>query len=121
MLNYFKKCISIVNYFYDEVSSLLDYLPKNGLLIFDEMGRIQEAAEQLDKEEAEFYTTLLEQQQVISGMKFSFDWTTIKENLTSNIFICPYFYDIFPNTQPENIVNMSSRAMQEFHGQMPVI
>src|SRR5699024_3026816 len=26
-----------------------------------------------------------------------------------------------PNTNPENIINMSSRAMQEFHGQMNLL
>lgn len=107
-------------YFYDEVSSLLDYLPKDGLLIFDEMGRIQESAQQLDKEEVEFFTTLLEQQQVLPGMKFSFDWTAIKEKFQQQKIYMSVFLRHIPNTQPENIVNISSRAMQEFHGQMPL-
>lgn len=116
----FQEMYKYSEHFYDEVSSLLDYLPNNGLLIFDEMSRIQEAAQQLDKEEAEFFTTLLEQHQVIPGMKFSFDWTTIKDKFKQQKIYMSVFLRHIANTQPENIVNISSRAMQEFHGQMPL-
>src|SRR5690625_2071384 len=58
--------------FYDTPTSLLDYLPKEGLIILDEMGRIQEAAEQLDTEEAELTTSLLEQQDIVADLPLSF-------------------------------------------------
>ncbi len=66
------------------------------------------------------YTSLLEQHQAIPGMKFSFDWPTIKEKFQQQRIYMSVFLRHIPNTQPENIVNLSSRAMQEFHGQMPL-
>ena len=116
----FQEMYKYSEFFYENVSSLLDYLPKDGLVIFDEMGRIQETAEQLDKEEMEFHQILLEQLETIPGMTFSFDWTKIKEKFNHQRIYLSVFLRHIPNTQPENIVNMSSRAMQEFHGQMPL-
>src|SRR5699024_10502414 len=37
-------------YFYEKPASLLDYLGDDGLIILDQIGRIQETAEQLDQE-----------------------------------------------------------------------
>src|SRR5699024_127191 len=106
--------------FYDTPTSLLDYLPKDGLVILDEMGRIQEAAEQLDTEEAELTTSLLEQQDIVADVPLSFSWTEIGEKMEQQRIYMSVFLRHMANAQLENIVNVSSRAMQEFHGQMPL-
>lgn len=116
----FKEMHKYTSYFYDNPTSLLDYLSKDGLIIFDEMGRIQEAAEHLDVEEAELYTSMLEQHQTVSDMTLSFSWQDVQEKITQQRIYTSVFLRHIPNTQPENIVNVSSRAMQEFHGQMPL-
>lgn len=116
----FKEMYKYTSYFYQERTSLLDYLSADGFLVFDEMGRIQEAAEHLDMEEAELYTTLLEQQQVVSDMNLSFTWEDVREKMTQQRLYMSVFLRHIANTQPENIVNLSTRAMQEFHGQMPL-
>lgn len=106
--------------FYDAPTSLLDYLPKEGLIILDEMGRIQEAAEQLDTEEAELTTSLLEQQDIVADLPLSFSWSEIGEKMVQQRVYMSVFLRHMANAQLENIVNVSSRAMQEFHGQMPL-
>src|SRR5699024_7568934 len=103
----FQNMYKYSEFFYEPVSSLLEYLPKDGLLMFDEMGRIQEAANQLDKEETEFYTTLLEQQQILPGINFSYDWSSIKEKFVQQRIYLSVFLRHIPNTQPENVVNIS--------------
>ena len=50
------KYLSLVD---DQATSLLDYLPKNGVMIIDELSRVQEMNDSLEKEEAEWYTSLL--------------------------------------------------------------
>ncbi len=107
-------------YYYEDLNSLLDYVPKDGLLLFDEMSRIQEAAQNLDKEEAEFNHSLLQQSKILPNTSFSFDWTALREKMTQQRIYMSVFLRHIPNTQPKNIVNMSSRVMQEFHGQMPL-
>src|SRR5699024_10387771 len=107
-------------FFYDKPTSLLDYMPKVGLLILDEMGRIQESAQNLDSEEADLYQSLLEQKQITPNMAFSFEWEDVKAKMVQQRIHMSLFLRHIPGTQPQNIVNISSRAMQEFHGQMPL-
>src|SRR5699024_6429028 len=107
-------------FFYDTPTSLLDYIPSDGLLILDEMGRIQEAAQNLDTEEADLYQTLLEQKAIIPHTAFAFEWKDVKAKMVQQRIHMSLFLRHRPGTQPQNIVNISSRAMQEFHGQMPL-
>ncbi|MUV38026.1 UvrABC system protein [Lentibacillus sp. JNUCC-1] len=121
-LNPFEGMYKYVDLFYEKPASLLDYLPDNGLVILDEMSRIQETATYLDKEEAEWYSSLLESSQMVRDMRFSYDWQTIWDNMTprQRIYLSVFLRHI-SNTQPQNIINMSSRPMQEFHGQMNLL
>lgn len=106
--------------FYDMSTSLLDYLPTNGIIIFDEMSRIQETVQHLETEEAELYHSLLEGFQLTHELKLSHDWEAIKAKMHQQKIYMSVFLRHIANTQPENIVNLSSRPMQEFHGQMPL-
>src|SRR5699024_3314440 len=116
----FQEMYKYSSLFYEKPHSLLDYIDDDGLLIFDEIGRIQESAQYLDKEEAEFASVLMEQQQFVPDVSFSFDWTSLIEKMNVQRIYLSVFMRHIPNTQPANIVNMSTRTMQEFHGQMPL-
>lgn len=114
----FQEMYKYIGFFYEEPKSLLDYLPDNGLLVLEEMGRIQETATNLDTEEAEWYSSLLEANRMVKDSYFSFDWQTVMDKMRQQRIYLSVFIRHIPNTQPENIINLSSRAMQEFHGQM---
>ncbi|WP_026908538.1 transcription-repair coupling factor [Paucisalibacillus globulus] len=117
-LDHFKEMHKYIGFFYDKPASLLDYLPTNGFIILDEMSRIQETATNLDHEEAEWYSSLLEANKMVAGGRFSFDWHSVFINMNATRIYMSVFLRHIPNTNPQNIVNLSSRAMQEFHGQM---
>lgn len=113
--------MSIYNaYFYDEPANLLDYLAEDAIVFFDEMSRVQEAAEQLDNEEAEWYKHSLEMNYLMNNMTFSYDVTKIRKKLSQQKIYLSVFMRHIPNTKPEQTVNISTRTMQEFHGQMPL-
>lgn len=114
----FQEMYKYIGFLYEEPKSLLDYLPSDGLLVLEEMGRIQETATNLDKEEAEWYSSLLETNRMVKGSSFSFEWHMVMEKMKQQRIYMSLFLRHIPNTQPENIINLSSRAMQEFHGQM---
>lgn len=121
-LERYQEMYKYIGYFYTNPASLIDYLPENGLIIVDEMNRIEETAVNLDKEEAEWYSSLLEANRMVRGSNFSFDWQQVLDKMTTHIKL---FFSVFlrhiPNTQPRNIVNLSARQMQEFHGQMHLL
>src|SRR5690625_2789206 len=117
-LEHFQEMHKYIGFLYDNPASLLDYLPADGLIIMDEMSRIQETATNLDTEEAEWYSSMLASNQMVKDSSFSFDWHTIWEKMQQPRLYMSVFLRHIPNTQPENIINFSSRTMQEFHGQM---
>ena len=57
--------------FYKEPASLIDYLPEDGVVILDEISRIQETASHLETEEAEWYISLLGEGTIIQDLSFS--------------------------------------------------
>lgn len=108
-------------YFYEDPTSLLDYLPNNGFIVLDEMARIQETANHLDEEEADWLQAMLADQKIVRDLELSFDWHTIWNKMQQPKIYLSVFLRHIPNTTPQNIVNISSRAMQQFHGQMNLL
>ncbi|RBW67642.1 transcription-repair coupling factor [Bacillus taeanensis] len=106
---------------YEHPESLLDYLPKNGLVVFDEISRIQEMSVSLDKEEAEWLTSLLHQGDCITDLKMSASFEEIIGKASSSVLYLSLLLRHVPHTNPENIVNVNCKAMQDFHGQMNVL
>ncbi|MGP4073775.1 transcription-repair coupling factor [Piscibacillus sp. B03] len=117
----FPGLIKYLSLLYDQVYSLVDYLSDDTIVVFDEMSRIIETAEQLDKEEANWYTDMLETQSLVNGLTLTFDWATVMQKMTQPKVYFSLFLRHIPNTKPENIINISSRQMQTFHGQMPML
>ncbi|SFB31719.1 transcription-repair coupling factor [Lentibacillus halodurans] len=117
-LEHFQEMYKYIGFLYSNPASLLDYLPSDGLIILDEVSRIQETATSLDAEEAEWYSSLLEANKMVRNSHFSFDWNTVWENISHQRIYMSVFLRHIPNTHPQNIVNLSTRTMQEFHGQM---
>src|SRR5690606_22905011 len=120
-LEHFKEMHKYIGFFYDKPASLLDYLPTNGFVILDEMSRIQETATNLDHEEAEWYSSLLEASKMVVGSKFSFDCHSVFHDMNATRVYMSVFLRHIPNTNPDNSVMRSARAMQEFHGQMNLV
>ncbi|WP_093217466.1 transcription-repair coupling factor [Sediminibacillus albus] len=117
----FQEMNKYIGYFYQEPGSLLDYLPEHGLVILDEMSRIQETANRLDEEEADWHHSLLEGSQIVRNISISFDWHQIWAKMKQPRLYMSVFLRHIPNTNPQNLVNMSCRAMQQFHGQMNLL
>src|SRR5699024_2366548 len=113
--------IAIYNaYFYEQPANLLDYLNNDAIIVLDEMSRIQESANQLDLEEGEWYSHSLEMNHLMSQMNFSYDYSSIRKKMSHQKIYLSVFMRHIPNTKPEQIINISTRTMQEFHGQMPL-
>ncbi|AIM16612.1 MULTISPECIES: transcription-repair coupling factor [Neobacillus] len=106
---------------YNPSNSLLDYLPKEGLVIIDEISRVQEMNESLEKEEAEWYTSLLGEGQIIHDLQISHNLETFLRKKEFPIIYMSLFLRHVANTSPQNIINISCKPMQNFHGQMHLL
>ncbi|MDP4170613.1 MAG: transcription-repair coupling factor [Bacillota bacterium] len=106
---------------YDKPGSLLDYLPKNGLVFIDEISRVQEMDDSLKKEEAEWYTSLLGEGQIIHDLHISHELPNLMQNKAFPVLYMSLFLRHVANTNPQNIINFSCKPMQNFHGQMHLL
>ena len=107
--------------FYEEPASLLDYFSDESVVILDEIGRIHETYDQLDREEAEWYTNLLEDGKIIQDVKMSHSYVDAVAKSEHPLVYLSLFLRHVPHTSPQNILNLSCKQMQNFHGQMHVL
>jgi transcription-repair coupling factor (superfamily II helicase) len=102
-------------------NSLIDYLPRQGLIFIDEISRVNEMNDSLEKEEAEWYTSLLSEGMMVHDVKISHQLTGLLHKQPHPIVYLSLFLRHVPNTNPQNILNVSCKQMQSFHGQMNVL
>ncbi|WP_026693216.1 transcription-repair coupling factor [Peribacillus kribbensis] len=105
---------------YEHPASLIDYLPENGLVFLDEISRIHEVSDSLEKEEAEWYISLLGEGQIIHDVALSHKLPELMYNARHPFIYLTLFLRHVPFTNPQNIINFTCKQMQNFHGQMHV-
>jgi transcription-repair coupling factor (superfamily II helicase) len=106
---------------YEEETTLLSYMPQDTMIIVDEINRIQETAEQLDQEEAGWLLSLLEKGEMVQGIGISQKWSELHPFRDFHTLYLSLFLRHHPQIQPENIINVTCRTMQDFHGQINVL
>ncbi|MGM0838767.1 MAG: transcription-repair coupling factor [Bacillota bacterium] len=117
----FSELYKYLSLFYEKPASLLDYVPDNGVVVLDEISRIQETAESLDKEEAEWLVELLAEGKAVHDLKFSHSFAQLVHSKKLPFIYLSLFLRHVPHTHPENLINLSSKSMQHFHGQMHLL
>lgn len=105
---------------YEKPASLLDYIPSGGLVFLDEISRIQEIAASLEGEELEWFTSLLDEGEIVHDVQLSFSFADLMASSAKNMIYMSLFLRHVPHTNPQNIINFSCKQMQNFHGQMNV-
>ncbi|MFY4777232.1 transcription-repair coupling factor [Metabacillus sp. RGM 3146] len=110
-----------LSFFYDKPASLLDYFSANAIMVVDEISRVQEMYEQLEKEEAEWYTSLLETGKIVHDVTISHPYSEVFNKHRHPIVYLSLFLRHVPHTNPQNILNVSCKQMQNFHGQMHLL
>lgn len=118
---YFSEIYKYISLLYPERQTLLDYFPRDTVLLMDEPNRLAETARQLERDESEWTTHLLQQGKSLPGFVLA---VPAEQALYPKGFQTVYmslFVRQIPHTQPQNIVNFVYRSMQNFHGQMNVL
>lgn len=118
---YFPGMGKYISMLYPERQTLLDQLQPDTVLVIDEPARIVETAKQLERDEAEWITGMLQEGKSLPAFVISKPYESL---LHRKAFPCVYlslFLRQVAGTQPQNIVNVPCRPMQNFHGQMNVL
>lgn len=118
---YFPEIYKYISLLYPERQTILDYMPADTLLILDEPTRLIETAKQLERDEAEWSMHLLQNGKSLPDLALARDTEEILHHRPFPTLFLSLFLRQIPHSQPQNILNMTSRSMQNFHGQMNVL
>lgn len=118
---YFPEIYKYISLLYPERQTILEYMPGDTLLILDEPTRLIETAKQLERDEAEWSMHLLQNGKSLPDLALARDTEEILHHRPFPTLFLSLFLRQIPNSQPQNILNMASRSMQNFHGQMNVL
>ncbi|RXT09007.1 transcription-repair coupling factor [Ammoniphilus sp. CFH 90114] len=119
--NRFQGIYKYISLLYPEYQSLIDYMPQDTIMVLDEPSRIQETIDQLEKEEAEWKTTLVSEGEFAHNIPIALNYDELINNKRNRLIHLSLFLRQIPKTAPQNIVNFNCKAMQDFHGQMNVL
>jgi len=106
---------------YDNPSFLGDYFDPNGIVLFDELGRIQEVMDAWEREESEWFMSLIEDGKMVHDVKPSFSMKEILVMLPQQKLYFALFTRTFAGIQFKKVTNFSCKPMQHFHAQIPLL
>lgn len=118
---YFTEIYKYIALLFPERQTIYDYMPEGTLLIFDEPTRLIETAKQLERDEAEWTSHLMQNGKSLPGFVLAKDSDELLYHRPFQTLFLSLFLRQIPHTQPQNILNFMCRGMQSFHGQMNVL
>lgn len=109
------------NLVYPTAHSLLDYLPEDGVAYFDDLGRIKEAAKQQVAEDRSWLADKVKYHQLVTVSTLSNDLDQlIKADHHAQLYGA-LFKKGMGNLRFTQLVELTTRPMQRFFGQMPLL
>lgn len=106
---------------YENPAFLGDYFQRDGLVIFEELGRIQETSEAWDKEEKDWLLELIEAGKMVHTVKPSFNFKEILANISQQKLFFALFARSFSGIKFTSTRSFSCKPMQQFHGQIDLL
>ncbi len=116
-----EQIVKYVSLLYKQPSYLADYFAQDGIVLFDELGRIIEVTDSLEKEEEEWFISLLEEGKIVHGTKLSFTFKEIMAMMEQMKVYFSLFVRTFSGTPIKRVVSFSLKPMAHFHGQMHLL
>ncbi|MFD1123810.1 transcription-repair coupling factor [Lentilactobacillus raoultii] len=107
--------------FYDQSNSILNYLPTNGVVVFDDYSRLMDANRQLASDDQVWLADKEKNHELLKSTNYTNDFKKIfKENRRATL-ILSLFQKGLGRMRLDNIVEITVRPMQQFFSQMPML
>lgn len=113
--------MEFADYLFPEHHQLLDYLPANGVALFGDYSRLQDAERQLLEDEANWATDKLAHHQIFTQQVFGGELRPIVKNDAHAQIMLALFQKGMGSLRFQAVTNVTTRAMQQFFSQMPVM
>lgn len=105
----------------EQPTSLATYFPTDGIVVFDEIGRVTEVLTSLEAEEDDWKISLLEEGKIVHNTKVSFTFSEMTKMLLQKKLYLSLFVRSIPEVTMKSTMTISCKPMQQFHGQMPAL
>ncbi|MHB8945303.1 MAG: transcription-repair coupling factor [Bacillota bacterium] len=110
---------SYAPFFFERLETIVDYLPEDGVVVFDEPMRVQEAAAESERLVEEMFGSSLERGEALPTQAQTFQ---TNEELLARAKERPIIHLSLllrkpPASQPDNLVSTETRPGPSFHGQ----
>lgn len=109
------------DFLYAEQTTILNYLPENTILLYDEYPRIIETNHILDEEELVWVESATKLGRVLKGQTFSVDFLGQHEQVKHARILYSLFEKGMGNLAVDGSYNFHYRPMQQFFAQLPMI
>ncbi|GEK31023.1 transcription-repair-coupling factor [Kurthia zopfii] len=106
---------------YENPTFLGDYFQKDGVVIFEEIARIQEVMDAWEKEEKDWMLEMIEIGKMVHSVKPSFSFQEILANIPQQKVFFTLFTRGFTGIKFTETYNFSCKPMQHFHGQIDLL
>lgn len=106
---------------FDQPHFLGDYFSSDGLVLFDELGRIQEVMEAWEREESEWFISLIEEGKMLHEVKPSYAIKEVLAMLKQQTIYFALFTRTFAGVTIKKTTSFSCKPMQQFHGQIALL
>ncbi len=116
----FEALYKYMSLLYDQPYTILDYMPEGTRLVVDEPGRAQETMDTLDREEADWQTAMLADGAIPRNLTMSVPWSAVVEADAPKLYFSLFARQIQGAVLADHI-NLQTKSMQQFHGQMNVL
>lgn len=106
---------------YDTEHYIDDYFDEKGIVIFDELARIQEVVDTWQSEEETWYLELIEEGKMVHAVKMSRTLREMSQHITQQKLYLSLFTRSFSGISIKRSTNFSCKPMQQFQGQMAML
>ena len=110
-----------VDLFFEKAATVLDYIPEESILLFDEYPRVLENNQKLQEEEIEWLSNQLQHQKMLMDQSLSQDFMENLYTLKQPRIYFSLFQKGMGSTRFTSIHTFHYREMQKFFNQMPMI
>ena len=102
-------------------SFLGDYFSADGIVFYDEAGRILEVAESLERQEGEWQMDMLAEGKTVHAARISHSFKEIEAMTRQRKAYLSLFARSMPGVVLKETIQISCKPMQQFHGQMNLL
>lgn len=118
---YDPRWLLFTEYFYDKKTSILDYLGSDGIVVLNDYSRILDTEKQLATDEANWLTSKIENLEVLPKLSYTNTFSKIISHDQHAQLLFSLFKKGLGRLKLAQIIEITTRPMQQFYSQMPML